>query len=326
VRVAVIIVNWNAGSYLRRALAALSAQQSPPERIIVVDNASTDGSRAIVSEFPEAELIALPDNIGFAAANNLAAEATGDCEWIAFLNPDAFPSPEWLGRLREAAAAWPDYAMFASELRAAGDPDRLDGVGDAYHVSGLSWRIGHGERLGAAPQVPHEVFSPCAAAALVRRSAFDDVRGFDASYFCYVEDVDLAFRMRLRGHRCLYVPGAIVQHVGSGLTGRHSAFSVYHGHRNLVWTWVKNMPGWWIWLYLPQHLLLTVATIARFSVNGQFTTIVRAKWDALLGIRAVLAERRRVQRRRTASSRSIIAAMSRGWLSPYLEHWNRKKA
>lgn len=324
-RVAVIIVNWNAGAYLRRTLQALSAQQLRPERIIVVDNASTDGSRAIVSAFPEAELIALPDNIGFAAANNLAAGAAGDCDWLAFVNPDAFPNPEWLGRLRDAAAAWPDYAMFASELRSAANPDWLDGVGDAYHVSGLSWRVGHGRPASTVRQVPHDVFSPCAAAALVRRDGFDDVHGFDASYFCFVEDVDLAFRMRLRGHRCLYVPGAVVHHVGSGLTGHHSAFSVYHGHRNLVWTWLKNMPGWWLWVYLPQHLFLTVASIARFTVAGQFRTIVQAKWDALLGVRAVLAERRRVQRRRTAPARSVVAAMTRGWLAPYREHWNRSR-
>lgn len=324
-RVAVIVVNWNAGPYLARALQALSTQRRRPERIIVIDNASTDGSRALVSAFPEAELIELADNIGFAEANNVAAAVVTDCEWLALLNPDAFPEPEWLERLLDAAAAWPEHAMFASELRNAADPGRLDGAGDAYHVSGLSWRVAHGRCIDAARQVPHEVFAPCAAAALFRRDAFDDVGGFDASYFCYVEDSDLAFRMRLRGHRCLYVPGAVVYHVGSGLTGRRSAFSVYHGHRNLVWTWLKNMPGWWLWLYLPQHLVLTLAAFVRFGLSGQFKTILHAKWDAILGLRPVLAERRRVQSRRTVPARSVIAAMTHGWLAPYREHWKRAR-
>ena len=138
-----------------------------------------------------------------------------------------------------------------------------------------------------------------------------------------MEDVDLRVSHAPEGPSLSVVPGAVVHHVGSGLTGHHSAFSVYHGHRNLVWTWLKNMPGWWLWIYLPQHLLLTVASIARFTVIGQFKTIVQAKWDALLGVRAVLVERRRVQRRRTAPPQSIVAAMTRGWLVPYREHWHR---
>jgi GT2 family glycosyltransferase len=255
--------------------------------------------------------------------NTAPPAAITDCEWLAFLNPDAFPEPSWLRRLLDAAVAWPDYAMFASELRVAQDPARLDGAGDAYHVSGLCWRAAHGRPLEEVSATPHDVFSPCAAAALIRRDAFDDVGGFDPTFFCYVEDVDLGFRMRLRGHRCLYVPGAVVLHVGSGLAGRLSTFSVYHGHRNLVWAWLKNMPGWWVWVYLPQHVLLTIASIARFAVSGHFTTILRAKWDAVARLGPVLRERRRVQSRRTVSARSVIAAMKHGWLTPYREHWKR---
>ncbi len=323
-RVAVIIVNWNGEAYLRRMLDALQAQRRRADRIVVVDNASSDGSRSIVAAFSDVQLIALPTNRGFAAANNVAAAAVTDCEWLAFLNPDAFPEPAWLQRLLEAAAASPDHAMFASELRDARDPARLDGAGDAYHVSGLCWRIAHGRPLDEVSPRPHDVFSPCAAAALIRRDAFDDVGGFDPSFFCYVEDVDLAFRMRLRGHRCLYVPGAVVLHVGSALAGRLSAFSVYHGHRNLVWAWIKNMPGVWLWVYAPQHILLTLASVARFGVTGHLSTILRAKWDALTQLGPVLKERRRVQSRRTVPARAVIAAMTRGWFTPYREHWMRR--
>jgi GT2 family glycosyltransferase len=316
-RVAAVIVNWNAAAYLPRALAALHGQRRRPDRIIVIDNASTDGSRDLVAAFPDVELVALPENVGFAAANNVAASMAADCAWLAFVNPDAFPEPEWLERLLAATEGSPGHAMFASELRDATDPRRLDGAGDAYHVSGLPWRIGHGGPLQLENRAPHDVFSPCAAAALIRRDAFDAVGGFDASYFCYIEDVDLAFRLRLQGHRCLYVPGAIAHHVGSALAGRRSDFAVYHGHRNLVWTWVKNMPAWWLLLYLPQHLLLTLASIVRFGANGQLGTILRAKWDAVTGLGPVLAARRRVQRRRTVSARSVVGAMTHGWLAPY---------
>jgi GT2 family glycosyltransferase len=321
----VLIVNWNAGAYLETALAALAKQRRPADRILVVDNASTDGSREAIARLPGVELIALDENVGFAVGNNIAAEAAADCDWLAFLNPDAFPEPEWLERLVRAVEEHPGIAMFASELRLASDPSRLDGAGDAYHVSGLPWRIAHGEPAPSDHAEPQEVFSPCAAAALVHHDTFNEVQGFDPSFFCYLEDVDLAFRLRLLGHRCLYVPGAVVRHVGSGTTGTRSAFAIYHGHRNLVWAWVKNMPGWRLWLYAPQHLLLTLVSLVRFGWIGHGRTIVRAKIDAIGGLRRAFTERRRIQRTRAAAGRDVMATMSRGWLTPYQTHRDRQR-
>ncbi len=143
----------------------------------------------------------------------------------------------------------------------ASSPERLDGAGDSYHVSGRAWRNGHGERRKCWAGEDAEVFAPCAAAALYRRHAFDEVGGFDEQYFCYFEDVDLGFRLRLRGHNCLYIHSAIVEHVSSALSGYRSDFAVYHGERNAVWTFFKNMPSALLWLYLPQHLLLNVAAL-----------------------------------------------------------------
>ena len=108
-RVAVLIVNWNAGAYLSDVLAALASQRRPADRIVVVDNASTDGSRDLATQFPEVELIALDRNAGFAEANNIGAASVADCDWLAFLNPDAFPEPEWLDRLIEAVDRSPGH-------------------------------------------------------------------------------------------------------------------------------------------------------------------------------------------------------------------------
>jgi GT2 family glycosyltransferase len=321
-KIAVIVVNWNAGDLLLRCLTSLAAQERRPDRIIVVDNASTDASLDAVALFPRAEVIRLQENVGFAAANNLALRACDDCDLVALLNPDAFAAPSWLARLEEAAARHPDHAAFASQIRLAHDESLLDGAGDVYHVSGLAWREGH---TAPAPPAegPREVFSPCAAAALYRRQALLDVGGFDERYFCYVEDVDLGFRLRLRGHRCLYVPDAVVHHVGSGTTSRGSDFSTYHGHRNLVWTFVKDMPAPLLALYLPQHLLLNLLSVGWFAAQGRGRVILRAKWHALRGLPAVLRERRRVQRQRRAGVRELRRVMARGWRAPYSERARR---
>ena len=104
--------------------------------------------------------------------------------------------------------------------------------------------MGHGVPVSSVSEEVREVFSPCAAAALYRRSALVEIGGFDDDFFCYSEDVDLGFRLMLAGHSCLYVPTSVTHHVGSGTTGgQNSDFAVYHGHRNLVWTYVKDMPG-----------------------------------------------------------------------------------
>ena len=114
-----------------------------------------------------------------------------------------------------------------------------------YHVSGLPWRHGHGLPRDRVPEanVGRPVFSACAAAALYRRADWINAGGLDERFFCYAEDVDLGFRLQLLGRQCWYEPGAVALHVGGAASGKSSAFAVYHGHRNLEWAFLKNMPS-----------------------------------------------------------------------------------
>jgi GT2 family glycosyltransferase len=307
----VIVVHGNGGDYLRRALDALQEQTIAPARVIVVDNATTDGSvDGLEERYPAVEVVRSGRNVGFPAANNLAVRMTEDCEWVALLNPDAFPEPGWLAALLDAARENPRYSFFGSRLLRAGTSE-LDGTGDCVHVSGTAWRRDQG-RPASVTREAGEVFSACAAAALYRRDAFLEVGGFDESFFCYYEDNDLAFRLRLVGHRCLYVPDAVVHHVGSGLNGVLSDFSLYHCLRNIVWMWVKDMPLPLLLAYLPRHLLLNLLDISTFSRRGRASVVLRAKKDAVLGLPRVLKERRRVQAARTVGSWELRRALARG--------------
>lgn len=313
-KVAVVIVNWNGERFLERCLSALMDQTVRPHEIILVDNASTDGSIGVARRFPSVRLLALDQNSGFARGNNLAIDsASADSEWIALLNPDAFPEPRWLEELLLSARDNPEFDVFGSKLLNASDPAVLDGAGDAYHISGLVWRMGHGDPVPSLPEPVREIFSPCAAAALYRRSALLEVGGFDEDYFCYVEDVDLGFRLRLAGYRCLYVPASVAHHVGSGTTGgKHSDFAVYHGHRNLVWTYVKDMPGALFWLFLPLHVAMNFATVAWFAMRGQGATIWRAKVDALKGLGVMWRKRRLIQRERLVATGAVWRCLCKG--------------
>jgi len=311
--VAVIIVNFNSGTLLGECLRHLQAQSRIPERIIVVDNASEDGAiEPLLLVYPEVEWIRLERNVGFAAANNLAARQAVGVEWLALLNPDAFPEPDWLECLLRAARLDPGCASVGSRLLDAQEPDRLDGTGDTYHACGLAWRRDHGRWVAQGTTVAGEIFAPCAAAALYRRTAFFDAGGFDEEYFCYFEDVDLGFRLRLLGYRCQYAPDAVVRHVGSAITGRRSPFSLYHGHRNLVWTWCKNMPGPLFWLYLPQHVLLNLGSMLWYALRGRGSILLQAKWDALRGLPRCWRQRRAIQARRRVSPLQLRRMMSRG--------------
>lgn len=315
--IAVIIVNWNSNGHLGTCLQALRTQSLPPTQIIIVDNASTDQSvQAAIAHAPEVTLIKLSQNRGFAAANNLAVKQLTKCEWIALLNPDAFPTPDWLEKFFQATVNYPDCAFFGSRLLSANQPELLDGAGDSYHISGLVRRRGHGCLAENHYLADEEIFSPCAAAAFYRRQAFLEVDGFDERYFCYVEDVDLGFRLRLKGHYGLYLANAIVHHVGSASSGRHSDFTVYHGHRNYVWTYVKNMPTLLFWGFLLPHIFVNMASLILFSLRGQSRIIIKSKWHAIVGIPAMWKARSTPQRSRVATVQALWRIMDKSWPLP----------
>ena len=282
-----------------------------------MDNASTDGSVAYLKEhFPGVHLIQLEENLGFAAASNIGArKAKG--KWIALLNNDAFPEPGWLEAMMKAADKYPEYSFFSSKLIQANNPNLIDGTGDSYHVSGLAWRRHYDYPVKKVEDKFEEVFSPCAAAAFYPREAYLEVGGLDEAFTSYHEDVDLGFRLRLQGHRCLYVPDAVVKHIGSASYGKQSDTQIYYGHRNLVWSFFQNMPGYLLWKYLPAHLLANGIYLIRYSLRGQSRAIWRAKFDAVRGLLAVLKKRQLVQKTRIVPEPEISRVLEHKWLEPY---------
>jgi N-acetylglucosaminyl-diphospho-decaprenol L-rhamnosyltransferase len=309
VRVAVIIVNYNSGALLQICLDGLASQTFRCFDVIVVDNGSTDGSvDSLERVAANVRIIQAGENLGFARANNLAAGET-NAEWLALLNPDALPAPDWLERLLEATARHPAAASFGSTQIDGSDHSVLDGAGDAYHVIGANWRSLLGRSVNKLPP-EGETFAACAAAALYRRAEFIAQGGFDERFFCYIEDVDLGFRLRLAGYRCVQVPSAVVLHKGSAITGRGSAFVEYHTTRNAIWTYVKNMPLLLLLLGLPFHLLFRMAFLARAVGRGTHRECLRGLRDAIAGLGPIVTSRRGLQASRTASIGDIARALT----------------
>lgn len=329
-RLGLVVVTYESAGLVPRLMAAIAAQHRRPDRVVVVDNGSRDGTAAAVTSAARASgvdvsLMALSSNTGFAAANNRAVAALDDCDCIALLNPDAFPEPEWLVALTAAADRHPTAGSFASRLMRDGAPGVLDGAGDVYHVSGVVWRHGHGQPLTEVPGAldEREVFSACAAAALYRRADWISVGGFDERYFCYVEDVDLGFRLQLHGRPCWYVPDAVAWHVGSAVSGVGSTFAIYHGHRNATWTLVKNMPASLLWRAIPAHLAATVAGVVWFAARGQAAAFLRARRDAMRDLPAVWRARRA---RPAPTTDAVTAIRDRVASGSLVRHWRARRA
>jgi GT2 family glycosyltransferase len=290
-------------------IAALMAQSETSWRLTVFDNASEPDQRPAIAELPPgATIIQSEINLGFAEANNRAASEV-ESRYLVFLNPDAFPEPDWLAQLVATADRLPQAAAIGSTQVRADAPDLFDGVGDVMHASGLAYRAGYGQKRTTPPPLG-ECFAACAAAMLVRREAFESAGGFDARYFCYFEDVDLCFRLRLAGWSIVQSPDAIAAHIGGGVANASSAFAQFHGARNRLWTFVKCMPAPLFWPLLPVHLLLTsaAATIALLAGRGF------AAWRGLAAGVAGLAEtwrtRREIQRGRTVSAGEIARMLA----------------
>lgn len=307
--ITVIVVNYNGGDYLRGCLASLARQTFTDFETIVVDNASTDASLAGIAEKPERLTILRQDkNLGFASGNNVGARA-GRGKWLALLNPDAEAAPDWLAAMLRAVEQRPSHRMVACLQVSLHDAAKLDGAGDCYLAYGYAWRGGFGHPVAKAPEAG-ECFAPCGAAAFYPRDLFLDAGGFDERYFCYHEDVDMAFRLRLMGERCQYVPDAVVRHAGSGITGRTSAFAVRHGVRNGVWTYVKNMPGGLLLLTSPVWFVGSLALLLRGAVRGVFVPTWQGFMQAFAGLGPAFADRKKVRARRTVSPAHIAAAFT----------------
>lgn len=310
--VRVIIVNYNSGAYLRRCLAALMQQTMARFEVAVVDNASQDASLDVGLDDQRISFLRLERNIGFAPANNLAAEGA-TTPFLALLNPDAIPRPDWLSRLLAAAQERSDVQLFGSLQLQDHDPSRIDGAGDVYFCAGTAWRTGYGRPADtdlASARRHAPAFGACAAAALIRTAWFERLGGFDGDYFCYFEDVDLAFRLRLLGGEVLQVNDAVVLHGGSITAGMGSDFVLYHTTRNQLWTFLKAMPLPLVLPLLPVHALLIGMKWLKAAREGRGAVVSRAVRDAMRGGRAVLAKRRAIQRSRAASTKAIAAAMT----------------
>lgn len=305
----VLIVNYNGGAYVQGALDSLKRQTHRSFEVILLDNASGDGSADGLDAdgLPAFTLMRETENHGFARGNNLAAaQARG--RWLALLNPDAAARPDWLAEVLEGTMRHPGVTSFACTQLWMHDETKLDGAGDNYLGFGIPWRGGYHR---PAAEIPPEgtCFSPCGASAVYHRDTFAAAGGFDERLFCFCEDIDLGFRLRLEGGSCVFLPDAVVSHAGGGLSDKVSGFAVRYGTRNRLWVYLKCMPTALLIATLPGHIALTIAILLRGLMTGRVGDAMKGLVEAVRGLGPVWEDRRVVQAHRTASLGSLTRAM-----------------
>lgn len=289
--VAVVIPNFNGASFIADTLDAVAAQTVAPREVVVLDNASTDGSVALVHDrFPGVRVVVTDRNLGFAGGANAGVRATTS-PLVAVLNSDARPHPDWLARLLDVVETSPDDVWAWGSILLSSTTGRIESAGDEWSPKGFAFKRQKGEPIDALAAEPYEAFAPPGASPLIRRDVFDALGGYHERFFLYYEDIDLAHRARRAGFRAIVVPAARVEH-DLGRSGESNR-SWYFIARNALWCNVRNAPQleprrWWATTRNDWH---------HAGLGGYRRPYLRGRVAGLVGTPRSLLERRALRRR-----------------------------
>ncbi len=313
-KVSIIVPNYNGLRFLPTCLDALRGQTYPREQteIILVDDASSDASIAFVRErYPEVRIVPLARNSGLAVGCNAGAQAARG-ELLVMLNNDTEAEPGWLAALVEMAAAHPHAGAIASKMLLFDRRDTLHNAGDLMGADGIPRNRGVWER--DAGQYDHDpaIFGGCGGGVMYRRAAWDQAGGFDERLFMYLEDVDLAWRLRLLGWDAVFAPAARLYHHLSATGG--GVLASYYVGRNTIWVIAKDMPGpllrkYWRRIWTAQWRVTRDALGAWRGASARAR--VRGQLAGVLGLPRVSGWRGAVQRSRSAPIETLDTLLVR---------------
>ena len=303
----VIIPNWNGLRFLPTCLNALRNQVYRDFEIIVVDDASTDDSRAMLqNDYPEVRVIALEKNRGFAHAVNTGIRAArGDV--VVLLNNDTEADTHWLEEIVRALEANPNAGMVVCKLRLFDKRDHIHSAGDFYRVDGVPGNRGVWEQDRGQYDDMAGIFGGCGGAVAYRKTMLAEIGTFDESLGSYCEDVDLNWRARLAGYPIAYAPQALVYHMVSA-TGGGPLASFFVG-RNFIWVIAKNYPGG-LWKKYWRRIIGAQLRITWDALKSWHGVAARARLRGqiagVLGLRNWLKRRPEVIRRASDEEIEVV--------------------
>ena len=301
----VIVVSFNGRTNLERCLPSLLDQGCDDREIIVVDNASTDGTASYLENaFPTVPVVRSDVNLGFGVGCNVGARPARG-EFLAFLNPDTVAEAGWLDDLVGALCDDRRAGIATARVLLLRAPDRINACGNDTHYTGLTLCRGLG--VGhAALNEPSVVGAVSGAAFAIRRDVFEALGGFDPSFFLYMEDTDLSWRARLAGYTCVYVPSSVVYH---DYTLRFGPEKTFFQERNRYLLLLKTFRWRTLIILAPALLLAEIATWGFVLLREKRHLMNKLRAYAWIGTHwgQVMESRRRTQALRTVCDRDLIA-------------------
>jgi GT2 family glycosyltransferase len=316
--ISIVILNWNGKDSLSSCIQSAKEQTYPNIEVILVDNASTDGSAEYIKNlFPDLLLIANQENLGYGGGNNRGIqEARG--KYIFILNNDTEIEKECVEELWRCMESNPEIGVTTPKILLYDRRNRISAAGLTIYPDGLS--IGRG-RL--EPQEKYnrmeEVFFGSGCASLLRKEMLEQIGLFDEDFFAYAEDTDLGWRARLAGWKAFYVPEAVVYHHHSKTFGTYSPRKAFLVERNRIWVAWKNFPLPFLFLW-PFYTALRyfyqgIGVLTQRGASGifgkEFSPLLliviagKALWGALKGLPRLLEKRRDAQAKKKISNQEF---------------------
>ena len=262
-KLSIIIPNFNGKQFIKLCLDSIRKQDCSFYELIIVDNGSSDGSVEYINEYyPDLTLIENKENSGFAAAVNQGIKISSS-DYVFLLNNDVELESDCVSNLLKCIEKDENIFAVSSKMVQYNDRNKMDDAGDEYTILGWTCKVGDGKSPDLYTS-KRETFSACAGAAIYRKDILDKLKYFDENFFAYMEDVDISYRARIWGYKCVYCPEAVVYHLGSGTSGsRYNEFKIRLAARNNVYVPYKNMP----W---PQLALNGIFLLAGYFIKYLF--------------------------------------------------------
>jgi len=256
IRASIIIVNYKTLDYLQACLTSLQPTITSADEVIVVDNDSGDQCGEVLpANFPWVKLVISQTNLGIGGGNNLGADhAQGS--YLAFINPDTLVVEGWLEKLIDTLESDNDTGLVTSKILLTHAPEKINTCGNDIHISGLT--LCRGMNQPASEFAKREAVSSVSGAAFViRKTLFEQLGGFDESFFIYMEDTDLSLRARLAGYKCVYEPESLIKHDYVLTFGQNKT---YYQERNRYLMLLKSYKVATLIVLLPVFLLAELIT------------------------------------------------------------------
>lgn len=311
-KVSVILLCYNGKKFLDKCVSSLINQDYLNYELLFVDNVSTDGSTDFVREnFPEVKIVGLmPPNKGFADGNNRAIKfASG--EVLLFISHDTYVEKNFISEMVRHHKN--KKTICTPRIMSMQNPEYIDDIGGKLNILGYPTAIFHGERYDKKKHGRSQsVFSPCGAAFLMDKKLFEELCGFDESYYMYMEDQDLGWRARLEGVEVVSVPSAVVYHFLSATLGK-SPVKYYYLERNRYTTLLKNYSSTTILLLSPLFIFFELFTLLTYAITLNFsgikTKIKAISWN-IRNLEGILKKRKQIQEKRKIRDDKILLLMS----------------